>query len=65
MWFKDLTGFQEDYPENVKSKLIVENDYFISLANSKKFTFGKLEIPTLEELRNQTLKLITTMVKFV
>ena len=53
MWFKDLTGFQEESPENVKSKLIVENDYFISLANSKKFTFGKLEIPTLEELRNQ------------
>lgn len=53
MWFKDLTGFQEESPENVKNKLIVENDYFISLANSKKFTFGKLEIPTLEELRNQ------------
>lgn len=53
MWFKDLTGVQEESPENVKSKLIVENDYFISLANSKKFTFGKLEIPTLEELRNQ------------
>lgn len=53
MWFKDLTGFQEESPENVKSKLIFENDYFISLANSKKFTFGKLQIPTLEELRNQ------------
>lgn len=53
MWFKDLTGFQEESPENVKSNLIVENDYFISLANSKKFTFGKLEIPSLEELRNQ------------
>lgn len=57
MWFKDLTGFQEESPENVKSKLIFENDYFISLANSKKFTFGKLEIPTLEELRNQNAQI--------
>ena len=57
MWFKDLSGFQEESPENVKSKLIVENDYFISLANSKKFTFGKLEIPTLEELRNQNAQI--------
>lgn len=53
MWFKELTGFQEESPENVKSKLIIENDYFISLENSKKITFGKLEIPTLEQLRNQ------------
>lgn len=53
MWFKELTGFQEEFPENVKSKLIIENDYFISLENSKKFTFGKLEVPTLEQLRNE------------
>lgn len=52
MWFEKLTGFPEEFPENVRSKLIVENDTFISLPNSNKFTFGKLELPTLEELRS-------------
>jgi hypothetical protein len=51
MWFEKLTGFQEEFPENVKSKIIIESDYFVSDVNSKRFKFGKLEIPTLEQLR--------------
>lgn len=53
MWFKDLTGFSEESFDDVRKNLIIENNSFFSLANSKRFTFGKLEIPTLEELRNQ------------
>lgn len=51
MWFEKLTGFKEESPENVREKLLIEGDFFISKANSKRFAFGKLEILTLEELR--------------
>ncbi|RRJ86878.1 hypothetical protein EG240_15850 [Paenimyroides tangerinum] len=51
MWFKNLTGFQEESPDNVKNNIIVEDEYLISTVNNRKFKFGKLEIPTLEELR--------------
>lgn len=54
MWFEKLTGFKEGSPENVRGKLLIEGDSFISKVNSKRFTFGKLEIPTLEELRQNS-----------
>ncbi|WP_196887586.1 hypothetical protein [Aureivirga sp. CE67] len=53
MWFEKLTGFEEESPENVRKKLIIEGDSFVSTVTNKKFAFGKLEIPTLEELRKQ------------
>lgn len=52
MWFKNLTGFSELSFDDVKKNLIIENNSFLSLANSKRFTFGELQIPTLEDLRN-------------
>ena len=52
MWFKQLTGFDEISPENFRANLEIQEDAFISKANSQKFTFGKLDIPTLEQLRN-------------
>jgi hypothetical protein len=45
MWFEKLTGFQEEFPENVRSKIIIENDYFVSEANSKRF-LGAMLRPT-------------------
>lgn len=51
MWFEKLTGFKEESPENVRKKLKIEGESFISTANNRRFTFGKLEILTLENLR--------------
>lgn len=52
MWFKNLTGFSEVSFDNVRKNLIIKDNSFFSLRNSKRFTFGELEIPTLEDLRN-------------
>ncbi|MEZ4906879.1 MAG: hypothetical protein R2771_04370 [Saprospiraceae bacterium] len=54
MWFEKLTGFEEKSPENVREKLLIERDSFVSKANNERFFFGKLEIPTLEELRQNS-----------
>lgn len=58
MWFKDLTGFKEVSAEDVREQLQVVGDQFVSKANSRSFTFGRLEIASLEDLReqNQNLK---------
>lgn len=53
MWFEQLTGFSEESIENVRKNILIENDKIISLVNSQKFTFGSLEIPSLEQLRNE------------
>lgn len=53
MWFEQLTGFKEESPEYVRSNLRIEGNDFVSLGNSQRFSFGKLEIPTLEELKNR------------
>ncbi len=55
MWFEQLTGFKEESPENVREKLIVDGDSFISTVNNRKITFGRLEIPTLDQLRQTNL----------
>lgn len=52
MWFKKLTGFEEKNPRFVRENLEIHGEYFISKANNKKFCFGKLETPTLQELRD-------------
>ena len=54
MWFEKLTGFKEESPENVRDKLNIEGDSFISTVNNRRFTFGKLEIATLEHLRQNS-----------
>lgn len=51
MWFEQLTGFIEGSYENVSNQLQIEGDSFISKANGRKMCFGKLDIPTLESLR--------------
>jgi len=51
MWFEKLTGFKEENPEQVRYNLILEDGFLISLANGKKYQYGSLEIPTLEELK--------------
>jgi hypothetical protein len=54
MWFKDLVGFDEISPENVRDNITVNEDLITSKVNGKSFRFGKLEIPTLKELKNQS-----------
>ena len=51
MWFKKLTGFREISPNNVRENLTIENDAFVSKINNRKFSFGALQISTLNELK--------------
>lgn len=53
MWFENLTGFKEVNPEQVRANIEIVGDKIISSVNQKQYTFGKLEIPSLEELRNE------------
>lgn len=57
MWFEKLTGFTEKSPNYVRENLVVDGDDFISKINNKRFSFGKLEISTLFELKNKSPKL--------
>lgn len=57
MWFQKLTGFKEESPENVRKNIRIEDEEFISLVNAQRFTFGRLEIQTLDELRKESYKL--------
>lgn len=54
MWFKQLVGFEEESPENVRKNIIVDGDQLISKVNGKSYQLGSLEVPTLEELRNKS-----------
>lgn len=51
-WFEKLTGFREEHPAQVRGNLELQEDKLISKINGAAYTFGKLEIPSLEELRN-------------
>lgn len=53
MWFKNLFGFEEISPENVRKNISVEGEFLNSKVNFKKYRFGTLEIPALEELRQR------------
>jgi len=55
MWFKQLTGFNEESPEQVRRNLKIVDDTFVSSANNKQFGFGKLQVATLSELKAQSL----------
>lgn len=53
MWFEQLTGFKEESPENVRNNIEINGSEIISRVNSKRFSYGKLEVPTLAELKKQ------------
>jgi hypothetical protein len=50
-WFKTLTGCREESPEYVREHLAVDGDDLRSNLNGKTWCFGKLETPTLAQLR--------------
>lgn len=54
MWFKELMGFEEISPENVKNNTYIDGEHIISKINGKSYQFGQLEIPTLNELRDRS-----------
>lgn len=51
MWFEKLMGFREENPEQVRNNLRVADDKMTSKINGKTYTCGRLEVPTLESLR--------------
>jgi hypothetical protein len=51
MWFKDLMGFDELNPDQVRENILIDGNYMISKVNGKKYIFGGLETISLEELR--------------
>ncbi|MEZ4888438.1 MAG: hypothetical protein R3E32_27165 [Chitinophagales bacterium] len=53
MWFNDLTGFQEESPEQVRANLQVSGNSLTSKVNGKTYVCGRLETPTLAELREK------------
>ncbi len=54
MWFEDLTGFKEETPEQVRANLVVKGTTMTSLVNGRTMACGRLETPSLAELRTRT-----------
>lgn len=57
MWFRRLVGFSEQNPDQVRENLILDGEYIESKVNGKRIRCGKLMIPTLQELRNNSTDL--------
>lgn len=57
MWFHSLMGFKEEDPEQVRQNIIIDEKKLISKVNNKEFIYGKLEISSLAELREELRKL--------
>jgi hypothetical protein len=53
-WFERLTGFAEGSPEQVRSNIRVEGEYLTSSMNGATYRHGRLEVPSLAELRDRT-----------
>jgi len=53
MWFTSLTGFREESGEQVRANIDVDGERMISKVNGRELICGKLEIPTLRELRER------------
>lgn len=53
MWFKELTGFSEESPRQVRDNITVEGTVMTSLANGSVFNCGQLETPSLAALRER------------
>jgi len=53
MWFERLTGFREEDPEKVRENLTVEGETMTSTKNGQTFRHGRLETPSLKELRER------------
>ncbi|MEM7759291.1 MAG: hypothetical protein AAF298_14370 [Cyanobacteria bacterium P01_A01_bin.40] len=52
-WFEKLTGFPEESPRQVRNNLVIEEQKVRSLVNGKTWVTGRLETPSLGELRQR------------
>jgi hypothetical protein len=52
-WFEALTGIRETCPAQVRASINLEGDRLTSLMNGRTFTWGRLETPSLGELRQR------------
>jgi hypothetical protein len=52
-WFEVLTGFSEESPSQVRAHLRVDGEGLTSLVNGRTFACGRLETPSLGELRER------------
>ncbi len=59
MWFENLTGFKEENPDQVRLNLEISGNTLISKVNGAKYNFGRLEVASLDELKNQSPTLET------
>ncbi len=53
MWFEELVGFAETTGEEVRERLVVDGEILTSKVNGRSFRCGRLEVPSLGELRGQ------------
>lgn len=59
-WFKNLTGFQEENPAQVRKLIEIDGVFLTSKVNGNRFRCGTLDIPSLAELRLRTASLVDT-----
>ncbi|MBD2718222.1 hypothetical protein [Synechococcus sp. FACHB-909] len=53
MWFEELTGFSELSPGQVRERITVEGESLNSHVNGRVFACGRLEAPSLADLRER------------
>ena len=52
-WFEKLTGFREESPQQVRNNFIADDGKLKSLVNGRTLVAGRLETPSLGELRQR------------
>ena len=52
-WFERLTGFSEISPDQVRQQIHLRDGVLTSLTNGKTYRYGRLETPSLGELRDR------------
>lgn len=56
-WFERITGFKEADYETTRARLAVEGGRLVSDAHERRYAVGRLELPSVAELRAQALAL--------
>jgi len=51
MWFEELFGFAEQNPAKTRVNFRLDGEYLESLVNGKRYAWGRLECPSLADLR--------------
>lgn len=56
-WFEELTGFPETSADDVRAKLVLDGGTLTSRVNGRSFLCGRLETPSLGELRERVARI--------